>query len=58
MLNNEKKQLKAGWCGCRKVSGVVCDERVAKEIGKGYKRVVRPSMLYGLEMVVQTKYRR
>ena len=40
----------------RRVSAVICDRRVpAKVKGKVYKTVVRPSMLYGLEMAALTK---
>lgn len=33
------RQVKAGWSGCRGVSGVICD--------KVYKIVMRPAMMYG-----------
>ncbi|KAK3555149.1 hypothetical protein QTP86_009988 [Hemibagrus guttatus] len=39
-----KKRVQAGWNGCRKVSGVLCDRKI-------YRTVVRPDMLYGLETV-------
>ncbi|KAK3561751.1 hypothetical protein QTP86_013318 [Hemibagrus guttatus] len=45
-----KKRVQAGWNGWRKVSGVLCDQKVSARIkGKVYRTVVRPAMLYGLE---------
>lgn len=35
------RQVKAGWSGCRGVSGVICD--------KVYKIVMRPAMMYDLD---------
>ncbi|KAK3544110.1 hypothetical protein QTP86_001807, partial [Hemibagrus guttatus] len=47
-----KKRVQAGWNGWRKVSGVLCDQKVSARIkGKVYRTVVRPAMLYGLETV-------
>ncbi|KAK3508105.1 hypothetical protein QTP70_014276 [Hemibagrus guttatus] len=47
-----KKRVQAGWNGCRKVSGVLCDRTISARIkGKVYRTVVRPAMLYGLETV-------
>ncbi|KAK3527838.1 hypothetical protein QTP86_006925 [Hemibagrus guttatus] len=47
-----KKRVQAGWNGWRKVSGVLCDQKISARIkGKVYKTVVRPAMLYGLETV-------
>ncbi|MCJ8737661.1 hypothetical protein PDJAM_G00026650 [Pangasius djambal] len=47
-----KKRVQAGWNGWRKVSGVLCDRKISARIkGKVYKTVVRPAMLYGLEIV-------
>ncbi|KAK3514013.1 hypothetical protein QTP70_001283 [Hemibagrus guttatus] len=47
-----KKQVQAGWNGWRKVSGVLCDQKISARIkGKVYRTVVRPAMLYGLETV-------
>ena len=38
------------------MSGVICDRRVPARVkGKVYKMVVRPAMLYGLEMVARMK---
>ncbi|KAJ8375265.1 hypothetical protein SKAU_G00058450 [Synaphobranchus kaupii] len=51
-----KKRVQAGWCGWRRVTGVICDRRVPARVkGKVYSRVVRPAMLYGLETVALTK---
>ena len=51
-----KKRVQAGWNGWRKVSGVICDRRLpARAKEKVYSFVVRPVMLYGLEMVAVTK---
>ncbi|KAK3524491.1 hypothetical protein QTP70_029270 [Hemibagrus guttatus] len=47
-----KKRVQAGWNGWRKVSGVLCDRKISARIkGKVYRTVVRPAMLYGLEIV-------
>eukprot|EP00064_Thunnus_orientalis_P021775 superscaffoldBa00006835_g21943 len=49
----EKKRVQAGW---RRVSRVICNRRVpTRAIGKVYKRVMRPAVLYGLEEVALTK---
>ena len=38
------------------VSGVICDRRLPARVkGKVYSSVVRPAMVYGLEMVAVTK---
>ena len=51
-----KKRVQAGWNGWRKVSGVICDRRLpARAKGKVYSTMVRPAMVYGLEMVAFTK---
>ena len=43
---------KSAHAGCRNVSGVTCDRRVAAKVkGKVYKKVVRPAGLFGLETV-------
>ncbi|KAK3512182.1 hypothetical protein QTP70_031868, partial [Hemibagrus guttatus] len=45
-----KKRVQAGWNGWRKVSGVLCDQKISARIkGKVYRTVVRPAILYGLE---------
>ncbi|KAK3537402.1 hypothetical protein QTP70_008862 [Hemibagrus guttatus] len=47
-----KKRVQASWNGWRKVSGVLCDQKISARIkGKVYRTVVRPAMLYGLETV-------
>ena len=50
-----KKRVQAGWNEWRRVSGVICDNRLpAKVKGKVYSLVVRPAMVYGLETVAVT----
>ena len=45
-----KKRAQAGWSGWS-VSGVICDRMVPARVkGNVYKRVVRPAVLYGLEI--------
>ncbi|KAK3506363.1 hypothetical protein QTP70_000997 [Hemibagrus guttatus] len=47
-----KKRVQAGWNEWRKVSGVLCDQKISARIkGKVYRTVVRAAMLYGLETV-------
>ncbi|KAK3521199.1 hypothetical protein QTP70_000483 [Hemibagrus guttatus] len=47
-----KKRVQAGWNGWRKMSGVLCDQKISVRIkGKVYRTMVRPAMLYGLETV-------
>ncbi|KAK3532754.1 hypothetical protein QTP86_028122 [Hemibagrus guttatus] len=47
-----KKRVQAGWNGWRKVSGVLCNQKISARIkGRVYRTVVRPAMLYGLETV-------
>ncbi|KAK3514018.1 hypothetical protein QTP70_001294 [Hemibagrus guttatus] len=47
-----KKRVQAGWNGWRKVSGVLCEQKISARIkGKVYRTVVRVAMLYGLETV-------
>ena len=52
-----KKRVQAGWNRSRKVSGVICDRRLctAPNCTLLYSSVVRPVMMYGLEMVAITK---
>ena len=51
-----KKRVQAGWNGWRRVSGVICDRRLPARVkGNVYSSVVRPAMVYGLEMVAVTK---
>lgn len=49
-----KKRVQADWSGWRTVSGVL--SRVAAKVkGNIYKMVVRPALLYDLEMTALTK---
>ena len=51
-----KKRVQAGWNGWRRVSGVICNKRLPARVKeKVYSSVVRPAMVYGLEMVAVTK---
>ena len=51
-----KKRVQPGWNKWRKVSGVICDKRLPARVkGKVYSSVVRPAMVYGLEIVAVTK---
>ena len=51
-----KKRVQAGWNRWRKVSRVICNSRLPAKIkGKVYSSVVRPAMVYGLELVAVTK---
>ena len=51
-----KKRVQAGWSSWRRVSGVICDQRLSAKVkGKVYRMVVRPAMMYGLETVALTK---
>ena len=51
-----KKRVQAGWNRWRRVLGVICDRRLPARVkGKVYGLVVRPAMVYGLEMVAVTK---
>ena len=45
-----KHRVQCGWNAWRKLSGILCDQRVSARIkGKVYKTAVRPAMLYGSE---------
>ena len=51
-----KKRVQAGWCGWRRISGVMCDKRLSAKVkGKIFKTIVRPAMMYGLETVPLAK---
>ena len=51
-----KKRVQAGWNRWRRVLGVICDRSLPARVkGKVYNSVVRPAMVYGLEMVAVTK---
>jgi hypothetical protein len=48
--------MQAGWNSWRRISGVLCDTKIASRIkGKVYKTVVRPAMLYAMETIPLTK---
>ena len=48
--------MQAGWQSRRRVSGVLCDRKLSARLkGKIYKSVVRPAMLYGMEIVAVTE---
>ena len=50
------KRILSGWNGWRKVTGVLCDRNMDREIkGKVFRTCVRPCMLYGMETVTMTK---
>jgi len=43
-------RVQAGWKNWRKMSGVLCDQRINVKIkGRVYKTVARPAMMYGAE---------
>ena len=49
------KRIAAGWNNWRKVSGVLCDQKVSLSVkGKLHKVVVRPAMLYSMETLAVT----
>ena len=51
-----KKRVQAGWNGWRRVSGVICNRWLPARVKeKVYSSVVRPAMVYGLDMVAVTK---
>ena len=51
-----KRRVHAGWNRYRKASGLISDrELLARVKGKVYSSVVRPAMVYGLDMVAVTK---
>ena len=50
------RRVQAGWNKWRKVSRVICNRRLPATVkGKVYSSVVRPALVYGLEMVAVTK---
>ena len=51
-----RRRIQAGWMSWKKVYGVLCDRKLSARVkGKMYKSVVRPAMLYGMEMVAVTE---
>ena len=51
-----RRRIQAGWMIWRKVSGVLCNRKLSAKVkGKMYKSVVKPAMLYGMEMVAVTE---
>ena len=51
-----RRRIQARWMSWKKVSGVLCDRKLSAKVkGKMYKSVVRPTMLYGMEMVAVTE---
>ena len=51
-----KKRVQAGWNGWRRVLQVICERRLPARVkGKVYSSVMRPGMVYELEMVAVTK---
>ena len=51
-----RRRIQAGWMSWRKVSEVLCYRKLSAKVkGKMYKSVVRPTMLYGMEMVAVTE---
>jgi len=51
-----KRKVQAGWNAWRKITGVLCERRIAPRVkGKIYKVVVRPAMTFGLETLALTK---
>ena len=50
------KRIQAVWSAWRKITGVMCDYKVAEKMkGKFNKTMVRPAMLYGMEAVAMKK---
>ena len=51
-----KKRVLSGLNGWTKVSGVICNRKLPARVkGKVYSSVVKPAMVYGLEMVAVTR---
>ena len=52
----KRRRIQAEWMSWKKVSGVLCDRKLSLRVkGKMYRSVVRPAMLYGMEMVAVTE---
>ena len=51
-----RRRIQAGWMSWRKVSGVLCNKKLSAKVkGKMYKSVVRPTILYEMEMMAVTE---
>ena len=51
-----RRRIQVGWMSSRKLSGFLCDRKLStKVMGKMYKSVVKPTMLYGMETVAVTE---
>ena len=51
-----RRRIQACWMSWKKVCGVLCHRKLSARVkGKMYKSVVRPAMLYGMEMVAVTE---
>ena len=50
------KRIQAGWNNWRKVTGILCDKKVSPKVkGKIHKTMVRPAILYGLEILLSQR---
>ena len=55
MSTDINKRTPCGWHNWRKMSDVLCDERVPPHVqGKIHKMIVQPAMLYGMDTVPVT----
>ena len=51
-----RRRIQAGWMTWKKMTGVLCDRKLSASVkGEMYKSVVRPAMLYGMEMMAVTE---
>ena len=51
-----RRRIQAGWMSWRKASGVLCDRKLSAKVkGKMYKSVVRPTILYVMEIAAVMK---
>ena len=50
------KRIQAGWGAWKRITGVMCDRKVSGTVkGQLYKTMVRPAMMYGIEILAVTK---